>query len=270
MRILNQGDPGMPPALTWSPNPRQHAQLEEVRARGAVSVERLAQRLDVTMQTVRRDVQRLADAGLLERFHGGVSLPRAAAGVGAWKERQALRAEAKARIARSVAAAIPEGSTLMMGIGTTVEAVARELLKKPGLRVITHNLHVASLLSEHTDCKVHVAGGMLRARDSALEGDSTVAFLKQFKVDITILSTVGIDADGTLRDRDLRELPVAQTLVEQARETWLVADVSKFNEVELAKIGHLQGLKRVFTEGLPPAPYPKMLQEWGVALTIAS
>ena len=87
-------------------------------------LQRLAQRLDVTMQTVRRDVQRLADAGMLLRFHGGVSLPRVAPQVGAWKERQALRADAKARIARSVASAIPDGSSLMMGIGTTVEAVA--------------------------------------------------------------------------------------------------------------------------------------------------
>lgn len=260
----------MNPDSNWSPNPRQLALLEEVKARGAVSVERLAQRLDVTMQTVRRDVQRLADAGLLQRFHGGVNLPRMAPQVGAWKERQALRAEAKSRIARSVAAAIPDGSSLMMGIGTTVEAVARELLKKSGLRVITHNLHVASMLSEHPNCKVHVAGGVLRSRDSALEGDSTVAFLKQFKVDFTIMSTMGIDEDGTLRDRDLRELPVAQTLVEQARETWLVADVSKFSEAELAKVGHLQSMKRVFTDALPPAPYPKMLQEWDVALTIAS
>ena len=92
----------MNPESSWSPNPRQLALLEEVRARGAVSVERLAQRLDVTMQTVRRDVQRLADAGMLLRFHGGVSLPRVAPQVGAWKERQALRADAKARIARSV------------------------------------------------------------------------------------------------------------------------------------------------------------------------
>ncbi|MEY4763883.1 MAG: hypothetical protein RI907_556 [Pseudomonadota bacterium] len=257
------------PNANWSPNPRQQSLLEEVRTRGAVSVERLAQRLDVTMQTVRRDVQRLADAGLLARFHGGVSLPKEPPKVAAWKERQALRADAKARIARSVAAAVPEGSTLMLGIGTTVEAVARELMHKNGLRVITHNLHVASMLSEHADCKVHVAGGVLRARDSALEGDSTVAFLKQFKVDIAIVSAVGIDPDGTLRDRDLREAPVAQAMVEQARESWLVADVSKFSESELAAVGHLQLMKRVFTEALPPSPYAAQLQDWGVGLTIA-
>jgi DeoR family glycerol-3-phosphate regulon repressor len=244
--------------------------LEEVRARGAVSVERLAQRLDVTMQTVRRDVQRLSEAGLLLRFHGGVSLPREPARVGAWKERQALRADAKARIARSVAAAIPEGSTLMLGVGTTVEAVARELLHKPGLTVVTHNLHVASLLSEHSDCKVHVAGGVLRARDSALEGDSTAAFLRQFKVDIGIQTTLGIDLDGSLRDRDQREAPVSQVLQAQAKLNWLVADVSKFNQTALAEVSRLQQMDRVFTEALPPAPFPQLMQDWGVALTIAS
>jgi len=244
--------------------------LDEVRARGAVSVERLAQRLNVTMQTVRRDVQRLADAGLLLRFHGGVSLPQTSPKVGAWKERQALYADAKARIARSVAAAIPAGSTLMMGNGTTVEAVARELLSKPGLRVITHSLPVAQALCEHPDCKVHVAGGQLRLRDSALEGESTVAFLQQFKVDIAIVSSLGIDADGSLRDVDLREQPVVQAMVHQARETWLVADVSKFHHAALAEAARLQHITRTFTEALPPAPFPALLQEAGVALTIAS
>lgn len=253
----------------WSPNPRQIALLEEVRARGAVSVERLALRLNVTMQTVRRDVQRLADAGLLLRFHGGVSLPRAAPSVGAWKARQALRADAKARIARSVVSAIPDGSSLMLGTGTTVEAIARELLRRPGLRVITHNLHAAQVLSEHPDCKLHIAGGILRTRDCALEGEGTVAFLQQFKVDITIQSAMGIDPDGTMRDIDLREMPVAQTMMAQSRECWLATDVSKFSQAALAESGRLHHIKRVFTEALPPAPFPALMQEAGVALTIA-
>jgi len=128
---------------------------------------------------------------------------------------------------------------------------------------------VANLLSDHRDCKVHIAGGVLRGRDSALEGESTVDFLEQFKVDIAIISTLGIDPDGTMRDRDLRELPVVQTLMRQARERWLVADVSKFGEAALAKVTHLRDMSRVFTEALPPQPFPQLMQEWGVGLTIA-
>ena len=187
----------------------------------------------------------------------------------AWKERQALRADAKARVARSVAAAIPEGATLMMGVGTTVEAVARELLNKPGLTVITYNLHVATLLSEHSDCKVHVAGGILRGRDNALEGDSAVQFLKQYKVDIGIISALGIDPDGAIRDRDQRDRPVIEAVHEQARESWLVVDSSKFAQQALAQVTCLQNMDRVFTEALPPQHITQLLHEAQVALTIA-
>jgi DeoR family glycerol-3-phosphate regulon repressor len=125
------------------------------------------------------------------------------------------------------------------------------------------------VLSEHPDCKLHIAGGILRGRDCALEGDSTVAFLQQFKVDITIQSAMGIDPDGTMRDIDLRELPVAQAMMAQARECWLATDVSKFSHAALAESGRLHHIKRVFTEALPPAHFPALMQEAGVALTIA-
>ena len=78
------------------------------------------------------------------------------------------------------------------------------------------------------------------------------------------------DADGSIRDRDQREMPVAQAMRDQARETWLVADVSKFGQPALAEVGKLQGIRRVFTEALPPAPFAQQMQEWGTLLTIAS
>jgi len=110
---------------------------------------------------------------------------------------------------------------------------------------------------------------VLRARDSALEGESTAAFLRQFKVDIGIQTTLGIDPDGSLRDRDTREGPVSQVLMAQSKLNWLVADMSKFNQTALAEVGHLKDMDRVFTEALPPAPFAQLMQDWGVSLTIA-
>lgn len=263
-----------PRSDVWAPNPRQQSLLEEVRARGAVSVERLAQRLDVTMQTVRRDIQRLSEAGLLARFHGGVSLPavtqRSAGPELAWHERQALKAEAKARIARSVAAAVPDGARLMLGIGTTVEAVAHALAHKRDLHVITHSLHVALALAHHPDCTVEVPGGRLRTRDSALEGETTEQSLRDVEADIVIVSAVGMDVQGQLMDRDERELPVLQAMLDRAREHWLVVDASKFHQTPPTQGAHLKQMHRVFTEALPPAPLPALMQSLGVGLTIAS
>ena len=263
-----------PRSEAWAPNPRQQNLLDEVRARGAVSVERLAQRLDVTMQTVRRDIQRLTEAGLLDRFNGGVSLPPpakpGATPAVAWRERQALKADAKARIARSVAAAVPDGARLMLGIGTTVEAVAQALSTKKGLHVITHSLHVAQALANHPDCTVEVPTGRMRSRDSALEGPDTVACLKGKKADIAIISSLGIDAEGQLLDRDGRELDVVNAILEQVTEPWLVVDASKFGQHPPLPWGHLRQMKRVFTEALPPSPMPALMHKLSVSLTIAS
>lgn len=254
-----------------APNPRQVKLLEEVRVRGAVSVERLAERLGVTLQTVRRDVQRLSEAGLVARFHGGVSVPAARPSASdEWRKRQALRADAKQRIAQAVVAAIPDGSALMLGVGTTVEAVARELLRRRGLSVVTHSQHVAAVLADHPDCRVLVAGGLLRARDRGVEGEATVAFLRSFKVDIALFSAIGLDADGSIRDQDLRDQKAVQAMMAQARETWLLADSSKFHRAALVASHRLEQVQHLFTDAPPPPPFPQLLAQAGVPWTVAA
>jgi DeoR family glycerol-3-phosphate regulon repressor len=126
-----------------TPNPRQTLLLEEVTTRGSVTVEALADRLGVTLQTVRSDVALLAEAGLLARFHGGVRVPGSTTENIAYGQRQQLNAGGQARIARAWRRRCPNGCSLILNIGTTTEAVARELLRHRGLRVITNNLNVA-------------------------------------------------------------------------------------------------------------------------------
>ena len=108
-----------------TPNPRQAGLLDEVQARGSVSVEALADKFKVALQTVRRDVSLLSDAGLLARFHGGVRVPSSTTENIAYRQRQRLNEAAKQCIARAVARAVPAGSSLIINIGTTTEAIAR-------------------------------------------------------------------------------------------------------------------------------------------------
>jgi DeoR family glycerol-3-phosphate regulon repressor len=252
-----------------SPNPRQIMLLDEVRARGSVSVETLAERFGVTLQTVRRDVKLLQDAGLLSRFHGGVRVPSSTTENIAYRQRQQLNEQAKQRIARAVAAAVPQGCSLIINIGTTTEAIARELLHHKGLRVITNNLNVAAILSDNPDCEVIVAGGVVRARDRGIVGEATVDFIQQFKVDIGLIGISGIEADGTLRDFDYREVKVARAIIEHSREVWLAADHSKFNRLAMVELARLSQLDRLFTDAPPPAPFPALLAEASVQCELA-
>jgi DeoR family transcriptional regulator, glycerol-3-phosphate regulon repressor len=242
-------------------NPRQILLLDHVRARGSATVEELAETLGVTLQTVRRDVQRLAEADLLARFHGGVRVPTSTIENIAHTQRQSLNAEGKARIARAVAAQVPNGCSLILNIGTTTEAIAKALLHHRGLRVITNNLNVAAILSSNPECEVIVAGGVVRARDRGIVGEAAVDFIRQFKVDIALIGVSGIESDGSLRDFDYREVKVAQTIIAQAREVWLAADHSKFNRPAMVELATLAQIDRLFTDAPPPELFRALLDE---------
>jgi DeoR family glycerol-3-phosphate regulon repressor len=247
-------------------SPRQIELLNEVQRLGSATVEALAERFGVTLQTVRRDVRLLADAGLLARFHGGVRIPGSTTENIEYRERQRLNADAKRRIARRVAQAVPNGSSMIINIGTTTEAIAHELLRHKGLRVITNNLNVAAILSDNPECEVIVAGGLVRSRDRGIVGEVTIEFIRRFKVDIGLIGISAIEADGSLRDYDYREVNVTRALIERSREVWLAADHSKFNRPAMVEVGRLDQVDLLFTDVEPPPPYAALLSEASVRL----
>jgi DeoR family glycerol-3-phosphate regulon repressor len=241
-----------------------------VRAEGSASVDALAQRFHVTLQTVRRDVGLLAEAGLLARFHGGVRVPGSTTVNIGYLERQRLNHAAKRRIADAVAERVPDGCSLIINIGTTTEAIAEALRRvRKGLRVITNNLNVAAILSDKPDFEVIIAGGMVRARDRGIVGEATVDFIRQFRVDIGLIGISAIEVDGTLRDFDFREVKVARTIVESSRQVWLAADHSKFNRPAMVQLAHLSEIDALFTDQAPPAAFRSLLGEGGVELVVA-
>ena len=250
-------------------NPRQLNLLGVVRSRGSVTVEKLAEKLGVTLQTVRRDVHRLDEAGLLTRFHGGARVPSSTIENIAHQQRESLNAHGKTRIARAVAAHIPNDCSLILNIGTTTEAVAKALLHHTGLRVLTNNLNVATILSRNAACEVIVAGGVVRPRDLGIVGEAAVSFIEQFKVDIALIGISGIEDDGSLRDYDYREVRVAQTIISHAREVWLVADSSKFNRPAMVAVASLSQIDRLYTDASPPDPFPTLLADAQVRCEIA-
>ena len=93
-----------------------------------------------------------------------------------------------------------------------------------------------------------VAGGVVRARDRGIVGEATVDFIRQFKVDIGLIGISGIEADGTLRDFDYREVKVARTIIEHSREVWLAADHSKFNRPAMVELARLDQIDTLFTD----------------------
>jgi len=251
-------------------NPRQSGILEIVRSNGTVRVEDLARRFQVAAQTVRRDLTRLAEDGLLSRYHGGVQRSDSTTENIAYRQRQALHRDAKKRIAKAVAREVPDGCSLSLNIGTTIEAIAAELLQHRNLRVITNNLNVAATLADNPHCEVIVAGGVVRPRDRAIVGEAALNFISQFKVDIGLIGISSIEADGSLRDFDYREVSVARGILQYSRAVWLAADHSKFHRSAMVEVGRLDQINRLFTDQPPPPPFGTLLSDAGVDCVVAS
>lgn len=249
-------------------NQRWEEILDLVQRHGFVSIEALAQRLSVTPQTIRRDINQLCDDALLQRYHGGAGLPSSVENL-AYRTRQVLCREEKTRIAQAVAAEIPDQASLFINIGTTTEEVAKALMAHNGLKVVTNNLNVASIMSGKDDFEVIVAGGVVRSRDRGIVGEATIDLVRQFKVDFGIIGISGIDGEGELLDFDYREVRVARAIMEHSRRVCLVTDHTKFGRTAMVRLGNVVELDALYTDRPPPEPLAAKLAAAGVSLHIA-
>ncbi len=222
---------------------RQAEILELAKTEGRVLVEDLAQRFSVTPQTIRKDLNDLCDARVLNRIHGGAIFPSGKENV-RYESRRQIAAAEKQAIGRAAAALIPDNSSLFINIGTTTEAVGEALLDHRELMIITNNINVANRLRVFPSIEVVIAGGVVRGSDGGIVGEAAVDFIKQFKVDFAVIGASAIDSDGALLDFDYREVKVAQAIIANARHVILVSDSTKFERTAPVRIGHIRRCRR--------------------------
>ena len=247
---------------------RQTEILDIARTEGRVIVETLAERFGVTVQTIRRDLSDLSDAGLLDRVHGGAVMRTGVSNIG-YEERRRMNEAAKAAIGRLCAQAIPDNSSMILNLGTTTEAVARELLNHRNITVITNNMNVANILVANESCEIVVAGGALRRSDGGLVGELTTEFIGQFKVDYAVIGTSALDQDGDLLDYDLAEVRVSRAIIRQSRQAYLVCDASKLDRSAPARLASLADLDTIFTDQPLPEALAQKCAEWGTRVQVA-
>lgn len=226
---------------------RQQQILELAQENGRVMVDKLVEQFDVTPQTIRKDLNELCDAKLLNRVHGGAMIASGVTNVG-YDQRRTIAEAEKRGIGELCAKQIPNNASLFINIGTTTESVAHYLLNHKNLLVITNNINVANTLIDNPSCEVIIAGGVLRPTDGGIIGEATVDFIKQFKVDYAVIGASAIDEDGALLDYDYREVRVAQAIIENARQTILVADSIKFERSAPVRIGHISQISTFVTD----------------------
>ncbi len=247
---------------------RQTEILHRARQAGRVEVELLASAFEVTTQTIRRDLNELSQIGLLARVHGGAVVSNRVANV-AYAERRSVAAPEKQAIGAATAAMIPDGCSVILNIGTTTEEVARALVDKNDLVVITNNLNVVNILSGTPRKEIILAGGVVRQSDGAIVGDEAVEFIRRFRADYAIVGCSAVDEDGAIMDFDLREVAVSRAIVENARRSILVCDRLKFDRTAPVRICSVADVHAVVTDAPPPPAFARACARAGVAIQIA-
>lgn len=246
---------------------RQDRILEMIREHGFVTTDQLVETFHVTPQTIRRDLNELARQNLLRRHHGGAGIDSSTANT-EYQTRKIMDLEAKERIAEALVEMIPDNASMFINIGTTTETIARALLKKNNLQVVTNNLHVASILSAKEDFHIIIAGGEVRNRDGGIVGEATRDFINQFKMDFGIIGISGIHSDGSLLDFDYREVRVAQAIIANSDQVLLAADHTKFGRKAMVRLGTITQANHVFTDAPPPKPLRAMLADNDIQLHV--
>lgn len=248
---------------------RQLQILAAARRDWRVDVETLSREFGLTTQTIRRDLNEMCLMGLLTRVHGGAVLSNSVTNVG-YEERRGLASIEKQRIGEHAASLVPERSSLIMNIGTTVEQVARSLYDRRDLMIVTNNLNVINILSGSLVKSLVLAGGEVRQSDGAVVGEAAVEFMRGFKVDLAIIGASALDEEGAVMDFDLREVSVARAILDSARRTILVSDHHKFERTAPVKICDMKRIDTVVTDIEPPAAFRRACDAAGTQIMVVA
>lgn len=239
--------------------PERHQQiLATARADGRVDVNRLAEDLDVTPETIRRDLTVLERHGLVRRVHGGaIPVERLGFEPGI-ADREGKFAGEKDRIAKAALDELPDGGAVIFDAGTTTVRLAELLPLDRELTVVTHALPVAMVLATRPGITLHLVGGTVRGRTLAAVGSWAERELADIHADVAFLGTNGLSVEHGLTTPDLAEAAVKRALVANARRTVVLTDHSKIGRVEFAHVVPLSAVDTVITDS---GAEPELVEE---------
>jgi DeoR/GlpR family transcriptional regulator of sugar metabolism len=262
---MNELDPPRKPAL---PAQRQSELVKLLEVKGQMSVSDISDFFAVSEDTVRRDLDALAQRGALTRTHGGaVTITTLVHRDSPFLQRLNTRTAEKQRIAKAAAALISDGETLLINGGSTTRLFAAEL-NQQYLTVVTNNLSIPGMLPTELTRDVYVMGGQLRPEAQVTIGPIMASGI-QISVDSAIVGVGGVTAREGLTTTVLEEASMIAAMMAAARRAIVLADSSKLGKHSFAQIAGLNAMQILVTDAEPAEELAAALREAGVQLIVA-
>ncbi len=239
-----------------------------VKQKNTVMIRELSKSLNVSTNTIRRDLANLEKQGLLRRTHGGAvfvdsnqSMP--------YETRSREGLTEKEKIGRKAATLVRASGTVIIDAGTTTRQLALYLKGISRLTVLTNSLEIAEILSQNPNIIVIVSGGILQVSSRHLIGMPAEQFFSRIRVDQLFTSANAISLEEGLLSSNLHIVPIKRKMIEAAKETIIIADSSKFNQTGIGLIGPLSAAQKLITDtGIAPEVADR-IRAMGIELIIA-
>ena len=248
---------------------RQAKIVETIRKKERVTVEELALRLDISRETIRRDLSELAKAGKIQKIHGGATLPHAFDD-GSFQHRMSQNTEAKSRIAKAAAAMLSTGETVFIDTGSTTLYLAEELSEVNGLTIITNSAEIAKITSSpKSNNRTFLLGGEFNRPNRQTVGTMVTSQIRLFRAHHVFLTIGAMDARSGIMDFDIEEAQIARAMIEQSACVTILADSSKFTQLASFEVCPLSQVHQLICDEPPPGNLADALKQFAVDIVIA-
>jgi len=246
---------------------RHFSIIEKLRSVEQVSVTELAAETGCSEMTIRRDLDLLADQGVLRRVRGGAMSLLLRGEAPPFKVREHEAADAKARIGGKINDLLADGESVILDSGTTTLRVAHAIRHRR-ITAIPLDLHSVNMLSDATDVRLLIPGGQMLAGTLSLAGHLTETSLRALRVDTAVVAVCGVSAEHGLTAHDLAEVPIKQATLAAARRKIAVCDGSKFGRTGLGHVCPVTDLDIIVTDDSAPDEELEKMRAAGVAVVL--
>lgn len=230
------------------PHERHVRILEQARSRSKVEVSTLAEELDVTTETIRRDLAMLERQGQLRRVHGGAVHVQRLGYEPSVDTRRGQHADQKARIGRAARDLLPDGGSILIDGGTTTLELVRNLPSGFRITAVTNSLRAATLLAELPQVELMLLGGRLREVTGAAVGPWPRSALAELRVDVAFMGTNGLTPEAGLTTPDQAEAEVKRAMVAAAGRVVCLTDHTKVGLAQLCRFARLAEVDTIVTD----------------------
>ncbi len=245
---------------------KQHI-LSLLKRDGQIIAKDLSQELELSEDTIRRDLRELALEGLLQRVHGG-ALPASPA-IADFAAREQIATAAKTAIGRAAAQLIPANSVVIVDGGTTAVQLIRHLSPNLEATIVTHSPTIAVELVQHPNIDVILIGGKLFKHSVVAVGAAAIEAISRIRADLYFMGATGIHPDVGLSTGDLEEAHVKRALIASAAETIVFASSEKLNAASKYVIAPINQISGLITEKSVPSSVLAPFRKLGLSVTRA-